>query len=194
MIRPINDKVLIRRAPKLEKTALGVMLPNTATDQPNEGTIVAVGSGRRLPNGDVVPVQVSPGDAVVYAKYSGYEIGNSSENLFIIEEHEVIGKYGKDQNSASSFVPTEDRIVVKADDTIDKTAGGIALPESMHEKQTVGVVVAAGPGAMTRAGVRLPLIVSVGSRVHYTKQSGMPIKFGGVEHVIMRESDLLGLD
>ena len=89
--------------------------------------------------------------------------------------------------------PMNDRILVVRVEEEQKTAGGIIIPDTAKEKPQEGKVVAAGPGKMGDDGKRIPLEVKAGDRVLFAKYSGTEIKIDGVEHLFMREDDILGV-
>ena len=91
------------------------------------------------------------------------------------------------------FRPLHDRVVVKRIDAEEKTAGGIIIPDTAKEKPMEGEVIAAGPGARGEDGKLNPLDVKVGDRVLFGKWSGTEVKLDGVEYMIMKESDLMGV-
>ncbi|MFK8250942.1 co-chaperone GroES [Ancylobacter terrae] len=91
------------------------------------------------------------------------------------------------------FRPLHDRVVVKRLDAEEKTAGGIIIPDTAKEKPSQGEVVAAGPGARDDAGKLVPLDVKAGDRVLFGKWSGTEVKIDGVDYLIMKESDILGI-
>ena len=91
------------------------------------------------------------------------------------------------------FRPLHDRIVVKRIDAEEKTAGGIIIPDSAKEKPSQGEVVSVGPGARDEAGKLVPLDVKAGDRVLFGKWSGTEVKLDGVEYLIMKEADILGV-
>ncbi|MBS7540730.1 co-chaperone GroES [Ancylobacter lacus] len=91
------------------------------------------------------------------------------------------------------FRPLHDRVVVKRVDAEQKTAGGIIIPDTAKEKPSQGEVVAVGPGARDEAGKLVPLDVKAGDRVLFGKWSGTEVKIDGVDYLIMKESDLLGV-
>ena len=91
------------------------------------------------------------------------------------------------------FRPLHDRVVVKRIDAEEKTAGGIIIPDTAKEKPSQGEVVAAGPGARDEAGKLVPLDVKAGDRVLFGKWSGTEVKIDGVDYLIMKESDILGV-
>ncbi|MAZ68991.1 co-chaperone GroES [Porticoccus sp.] len=89
-IRPLHDRVVIRRKEEEEKTAGGILLPGSAKEKPNEGEVVAVGSGRVLDNGEVRPVDVKVGDKVVFGKYAGSDtIEIDGQELVILAENDI---------------------------------------------------------------------------------------------------------
>lgn len=95
--------------------------------------------------------------------------------------------------SKLNFRPLHDRIVVKRLDAEEKTAGGIIIPDSAKEKPSQGEVLAVGSGARDESGKLVPLDVKAGDRVLFGKWSGTEVKIDGVDYLIMKESDLLGV-
>jgi chaperonin GroES len=91
------------------------------------------------------------------------------------------------------FRPLHDRVVVKRVDAEEKTAGGIIIPDTAKEKPQQGEVVAVGPGGRDEAGKLIPLDVKAGDRVLFGKWSGTEVKLDGVEYLIMKEADILGV-
>ena len=89
-IRPLHDRVVVRREEEEEKTAGGILLPGSAKEKPNQGEIIAVGSGRVLDNGEVRPLDVKVGDIVVFGKYAGSDtIDVDGEELVILSESDI---------------------------------------------------------------------------------------------------------
>ncbi|MDF2621499.1 MAG: Chaperonin Cpn10 [Xanthobacteraceae bacterium] len=91
------------------------------------------------------------------------------------------------------FRPLHDRVVVKRIDAEEKSAGGIIIPDTAKEKPSQGEVVAVGPGARDEAGKLVPLDVKAGNRVLFGKWSGTEVKIDGVDYLIMKEADILGV-
>ncbi len=91
------------------------------------------------------------------------------------------------------FRPLHDRVVVKRIEAEDKTAGGIIIPDTAKEKPSQGEIVAVGPGGRDDGGRIIPIDVKVGDRVLFGKWSGTEVKIDGVEHLIMKESDIMGV-
>ena len=91
------------------------------------------------------------------------------------------------------FRPLHDRVVVKRIDAEEKSAGGIIIPDTAKEKPSQGEVIAVGPGGRDEAGKLVPLDVQVGNRVLFGKWSGTEVKIDGVEYLIMKESDIMGI-
>ena len=92
-----------------------------------------------------------------------------------------------------TFRPLHDRVVVKRLEAEEKTAGGIIIPDNAKEKPSKGEVIAVGPGARDEAGKLVPLDVNAGDRVLFGKWSGTEVKIDGVDLLIMKESDILGV-
>ena len=91
------------------------------------------------------------------------------------------------------FRPLHDRVVVKRIDAEDKSAGGIIIPDTVKEKPSQGEVTAIGPGGRDEAGKLIPIDLAVGDRVLFGKWSGTEVKIDGVEYLIMKESDIMGV-
>jgi len=91
------------------------------------------------------------------------------------------------------FRPLHDRVVVKRLDAEEKTAGGIIIPDTAKEKPSQGEIVAVGKGGRDEAGKLIPLDVKVGERVLFGKWSGTEVKIDGVDYLIMKESDIMGV-
>jgi len=91
------------------------------------------------------------------------------------------------------FRPLHDRVVVRRLDSEEKTKGGIIIPDTAKEKPMEGEIVAVGPGARDESGKLVPLDVKAGDRILFGKWSGTEIKLDGVEYLIMKESDIMGI-
>ena len=89
--RPLHDRVLIRRVEAEEKTAGGILIPDTAKEKPMEGEVVAVGPGARGEDGTVQPLDVKAGDRVLFGKWSGTEVKLDGEDLIIMKETDLMG-------------------------------------------------------------------------------------------------------
>lgn len=89
--RPLHDRVLLRRLEQDEKTAGGIIIPDTAKEKPMEGEIVAVGTGLRDETGKVVPLDVKAGDRVLFTKWSGTEVTLDGEELMVMKESDIMG-------------------------------------------------------------------------------------------------------
>ena len=101
--RPLHDRVLVRRIESDEKTAGGIIIPDTAKEKPSEGEVVAVGSGARNEKGEIVALDVKPGDRVLFGKWSGTEVKIDGQDLLIMKESDVMGiieKTGKARKAA----------------------------------------------------------------------------------------------
>ncbi len=89
--RPLHDRVLVKRVKEEEKTKGGIIIPDTAKEKPQEGKIVAVGSGVRGDDGKVTPLDVKAGDRVLFGKWSGSEVTIEGEELIIMKESDILG-------------------------------------------------------------------------------------------------------
>ncbi|MGX9182178.1 co-chaperone GroES [Mesorhizobium sp. BHbdii] len=92
--RPLHDRVVVRRVESESKTAGGIIIPDTAKEKPQEGEIIAVGSGARDEAGKLVPLDVKAGDRILFGKWSGTEVKLSGEDLLIMKESDIMGIIG----------------------------------------------------------------------------------------------------
>jgi chaperonin GroES len=92
--RPLHDRVLVRRIEAQEKTAGGIIIPDTAKEKPQEGAVVAAGSGVRGEDGKVTPLDVKAGDRILFGKWSGTEVKLDGEDLLIMKESDILGIVG----------------------------------------------------------------------------------------------------
>ena len=92
--RPLHDRVLVRRVEAEQKTAGGIIIPDTAQEKPQEGEVVAIGTGTRSENGTITPLDVKAGDKVLFGKWSGTEVKVGGEDLLIMKESDILGVIG----------------------------------------------------------------------------------------------------
>ena len=91
--RPLGDRVLVKRVEEETKTKGGIIIPDTVKEKPQEGEIVAVGSGARDDSGKIVPLDVKVGDKILFGKWSGTEIKLDGEDLLIMKESDILGVF-----------------------------------------------------------------------------------------------------
>jgi chaperonin GroES len=90
-IRPLHDRVLVRRLEENERTAGGIYIPDTAKEKPSRGQIVAIGKGKLLENGDIRPLDVKVGDTVLFGKYAGTEVKVAEQDYLVMREDDIMG-------------------------------------------------------------------------------------------------------
>ena len=93
-IKPLEDRILVRPEEGEETTASGIVIPDTAKEKPQEGTVLAVGVGKRSDTGELIPMDVKEGDKVIYSKYGGTEIKVDGEELLILSARDVLAIVG----------------------------------------------------------------------------------------------------
>jgi len=89
-VRPLHDRILIKRIEEQETVKGGIIIPDTAKEKPQEGEVMAVGTGRKEKDGKVIPLDVKPGDRILFGKYSGTDIRIADEEYLILREEEVL--------------------------------------------------------------------------------------------------------
>ena len=90
-IRPLQDRIILKRIPEEEKTKGGIIIPDTAKEKPLEGRVVAVGNGKVLEDGKVRPLDIKPGDRVLFIKYAGNEVKIDGEEHLMLREDDILG-------------------------------------------------------------------------------------------------------
>jgi chaperonin GroES len=98
-ITPLHDRVLVRRLEEKETVKGGIIIPDSAKEKPQEGEVIAVGSGRRE-KGELIPLDVKPGDRILFGKYSGNDIKIDDEEFLILKEDEILAKIGGSAKAA----------------------------------------------------------------------------------------------
>lgn len=93
--KPLHDRVLVKRIEGEEKTKSGIIIPDTAKEKPQEGEVLAIGSGTRSENGAIQPLDVKPGDRVLFGKWSGTEIKLDGEDYIVMKESDIMGILAK---------------------------------------------------------------------------------------------------
>lgn len=92
MLKPLADRVLVEVDVEESKTAGGILLPDTAQKKSQKGTVIAIGSGKVLDNGERLPFEVAVGDRVIFAKYSGVDIEEGGKKFLLLSERDILGK------------------------------------------------------------------------------------------------------
>jgi len=90
-IRPLQDRVIVRRLEEEEKTKGGIIIPDTAKEKPQEGKVIAVGKGKMTEDGKLIPLDVKAGDKILFGKYSGTEVKIEGEEHLIMREEDILG-------------------------------------------------------------------------------------------------------
>jgi chaperonin GroES len=90
-IRPLHDRVIVKRLEEERKTASGIVIPDTAAEKPDQGEIVAIGKGRVLEDGSIRPLDVKVGDRILFGKYSGQTVKVHSDELLVMREEDIMG-------------------------------------------------------------------------------------------------------
>jgi chaperonin GroES len=94
LLKPLGDRIVIELVESEEKTASGIVLPDTAKEKPSEGKVVAVGTGRVLENGERVALEVSVGDRIIFSKYAGTEVKYEGSEYLILRENDILAVIG----------------------------------------------------------------------------------------------------
>jgi chaperonin GroES len=98
-LKPLGDRVIVKAVDEQEVTASGIVLPDTAKEKPQRGTVVAVGEGRYV-DGERIPLEVAEGDEVIYSKYGGTEVKLDGEDILILSEHDILARVAASKPAA----------------------------------------------------------------------------------------------
>ncbi|KAK1301416.1 hypothetical protein QJS10_CPB12g01827 [Acorus calamus] len=190
-LKPLGDRVLVKIKASEEKTGGGILLPTTAQSKPQGGVVVAVGEGKSIGKKTIDP-SVLTGAQIVYSKYAGTEMEFNGANHLILKEEDIVGVLETDD--VKDLKPLNDRVLIKVAEVEEKTAGGLLLTEAAKEKPSIGTVIAVGPGPLDEEGNRVPLTVSTGSTVLYSKYAGSEFKGeDGSDYIALRASDVMAI-
>jgi len=100
LIRPLHDRVLIKRIDEQETVKGGIIIPDTAKEKSQEGEVVAAGAGKMLENGFILPLEVKVGDRILFGKYAGTEVRLADQNYLILREDEIVGIFNQTGKAA----------------------------------------------------------------------------------------------
>ncbi len=90
-IRPLHDRIIVKRLEEERKTASGIVIPDTAAEKPDQGEVIAVGTGKRTDDGKVHPLQIKVGDRVLFGKYAGQTVKVDGQELLVMREEDIMG-------------------------------------------------------------------------------------------------------
>mmetsp|Transcript_24086 Transcript_24086/g.66947 ORF Transcript_24086/g.66947 Transcript_24086/m.66947 type:complete len:227 (+) Transcript_24086:98-778(+) len=175
-VTPVGDRVYVKLGAEEQTTASGILLPSSAVARSNEGQVVAAGKDAKL----------SVGAQVMFGKYSGTEVEVAEESYMLLKEADIIGTMPS--SNVADLQPTGTRILVKAIKPEEQTRGGVMLGKNT-EQQTIGKVVAVGPGTDDE-----PMTLKVGEDVMYASYSGMELEGDNEEEfVLLYSADVLAV-
>ena len=90
-IRPLHDRIIVKRLEEERKTASGIVIPDTAAEKPDQGEVKAIGKGKKTDEGKIIPIDVKVGDRVLFGKYSGQTVKVEGEELLVMREEDIMG-------------------------------------------------------------------------------------------------------
>jgi len=192
-ISPLGSQLLIKLNKVDDKTEGGLFVPTGASEKPKEGVVVAAGPGGTHPvTGTDVTNPYAPGDLVLFAEGAGERVDYNSEKHIFCESTDVYGKFTGDAASVGDFEPACDCVLVTITEAPEETVSGIALSLDVDERaDNKGEVVAVGGGGLSVKGDALPMPVSVGDNVLYSKKAGTVTKIDGTAYKLVTSGDCL---
>lgn len=193
-LNPINNFILVKKTPDLDKTAGGIVLTGKAKIKKTEGTVVSVGPGKtHQESGIVFKIAVGPGDGVVFGKYDGTELEYNGEKHTLIRDDDIMVKFTGDELTIESADVISDNVLVYVEKKEEETSGGllIASTSSKGAKPSTGKVVKVGPGRMASNGELMEMDVAIGDMVKFRDFAGNEVKIGDKEYAVVRFPDIL---
>ncbi|CAD7699416.1 unnamed protein product [Ostreobium quekettii] len=178
-VTPLGQRVFVRVDSADATTVGGIMLPSSAQKAPTQGEVVAAFQDSN----------VKVGDRIVYSKYAGTEVAMDSQEHVLLKEEEVVGIMTS--ADVKALAPVADRILVEVSDVDAATSGGVLLTSGAQEKPTFGKVVAVGPGKKGENGEVTKPDVKIGTKVLYSKYSGIEFEDNDRKYIVIRENDIL---
>jgi chaperonin GroES len=189
-LRPLNTRIVVKPDDPDERSKGGIIIPDIAKTKRAMGTVVAVGPGMLMKSGLRWPMPgLEPGSRVVYSKYAGSEIKLGGVLHVVVRDDDCMAGGPDDKR----LMPLMDRVLVRSDKPVEKSSGGIIIPDTAQEKSLEGEVIAVGPGKVLEDGSVRPLDVKTGDRVTFTKFSGQEMTVGGETFMLFHEDDFLGV-
>lgn len=179
-IKPMYEHILIKRAPKKDKTKGGIIIPHTARVNPIRGEVVAVGCGRQNKNGKLDDMWVKAGDKIIYSEHAEKTMQFNEQDFMLIEDQDVFGVVKGSDNE--EIEPLNDRLIVKRKKREEFTSGGIILTGQKNESDR-GYVLAKGP----------KVSVFVDDLILFRSGDGLEFEINGETFLMLREQDILGV-
>lgn len=199
-ILPLNDNIVVRRAPPREKSQGGIIIPDDAQKPATRGTVLYVGPGRRDALGRRIEPWVKAGDEVLFGEYSvNAEFEFEGEKVvFMREEEDLYARIDGDLLASALIYPLGDTVLVERQPDEDRTAGGLYIPQQAREQAMRGKVLQVGPGRMhtpkNAPAARRPVEVAAGDIVVFGKYSSGDFELHGQKLLFLREGDLLAVE
>ncbi|GAX18559.1 chaperonin GroES [Fistulifera solaris] len=191
---PLNNFILVKKAPAQDKTEGGILLTGKAKIVKTEGTVQAVGPGKtHQDSGITVQMPVKTGESVVYGKFDGTEIDLDGQPHTLIRDDDVLVKFHGDQLTLESVDVVFDNVLVAVDSSESATEGGILLAKSSSQtkRASTGEVVKVGPGKMASNGELMTMDVAPGDMVKFRDFAGNEVEIEGKEYSVVKMVDIL---
>jgi chaperonin GroES len=191
---PVNNMVLIKLASKTSETAGGLTLISKVKVKGNEGTIVSTGPGKiNQESGFKFDMPVSPGDKVLYGKYSGAQLNLNGDPHVLIQDADILVKYNGEKLNMETAQMLRDNVLVKIETKEEESVSGILLAKSTggKAKPTLGEVVKVGNGRYATNGKLMEMDVDEGDMIRFREFAGNTVKIDDDEFSVVRMTDIL---
>jgi len=189
---PLGDQVLVKQSKMSDQTTGGLFVPAASTEKPTEGVVVLAGPGTMHPDtGKLLANPCKPGDLVLLNEFSGEKVDYCGQKHTFVSAGEVLGIFEGGEPVVGAFKPLQDRVLVKLEEAASETTSGIALATEGDDEPTQGEVMAVGEGKFTSQGELVPVGISAGESVIYTKYAGASVNIEGKPYKVVTAAECL---
>jgi chaperonin GroES len=193
-LKPVFNNVLVKVRQLSDTTVSGIYLPETTKKRPSDGIVEAIGTGKvDYDTGVTLKMDdIHVGSSVIYGKYDGVEMKLNDQMFQMIKDEDILMIYNGNQPSLENSNCFRDHLLIQLAKKEEKTESGIFLAGEKEKRSSTGKVVKVGPGKQSSNGnIVIPIPVKEGEHIKFREYSGINIKFGNQEYIILSSSDIL---
>lgn len=192
---PVNNMVLVKKSTKDDKTDVGLVLTASVKTKDDEGTVVAVGTGKiHHESGVAFDMPLAPGESVLFNQFAGTDLEYNGEKHALIADDAVFVKYNGDKLNIETAEVLRDNVLVNVVKKEEDSVGGILLAKTSASKKklpTIGEVVKVGPGRYATNGKIMEMDVTAGDMIKFRNSAGEPVEIEDKIYTLVRMSDIL---
>ena len=191
-LSPTSNNVFVKVKDTTSVTKSGFIIPDSAKERPNEGTVVSAGAGKFHPDTGVkLEMSAEPGTNVLYGKYDGSEMSYNDMNHQMIKDDDILLTYSGSEATLENVQCVKDLVLIKLPREEHKPSGLILAPKKADNKYNYGTVVKVGPGKQASNGVLIPMPVAAGDQVRFKEYGGTLVKLNGEEYLVTHAQSIV---